>query len=170
MTRYVDSILKNVSVKYISSTELGFLKSISKRVNARTTKLVFRFSDTIQSDPSTNRTYTSLLGNLTFIKTIASGIMVPKTYIWPVTKDNYLKPSNSIVLDAHRAGLEIYASDFANDRVIPYNYSYDPLQEYLSFVSDGGFSVDGVLTDYPITASEAIGRLLRFTSFHTEYL
>jgi glycerophosphoryl diester phosphodiesterase len=68
-------------------------------------------------------------------------------------------PPESIVQDAHKAGLEIYASDFANDRIIPYNYSYDPLQEYLSFVSNGDFAVDGVLTEFPITASEAIGKL-----------
>ncbi|KAF7108364.1 hypothetical protein CFC21_108853 [Triticum aestivum] len=159
MRSYIVSILKSVPVKYISSPELGFLKSISKRAGG-ITKLVFRFPDNFLSDPSTNQTYSSLSKNLTFIKTIASGIMVPKIYIWPVTNDNYLQPPTSFVQDAHSAGLEIYASDFANDRIIPYNYSYDPLQEYLSFISDGGFSVDGVLTDYPITASEAIGKPL----------
>ncbi|BAF29750.1 Os12g0456700, partial [Oryza sativa Japonica Group] len=41
---------------------------------------------------------------------------------------------------------------------------YDPLEEYLSFVSNGGFSVDGVLTDHPLTASEAIGC---FTNLNT---
>ncbi|XP_051203314.1 glycerophosphodiester phosphodiesterase GDPDL3-like [Lolium perenne] len=156
MRSYMLSILKRVSVNYISSPELGFLQSIAPRVGSKT-KLVYRFPDKLTSDPSTNQTYSSMLSNLTFIKTIASGIMVPKIYIWPVSDDNYLKPPESIVQDAHKAGLEIYASDFANDRIIPYNYSYDPLQEYLSFVSNGDFSVDGVLTDFPITASEAIG-------------
>uniref|UniRef100_A0A0E0B1N4 glycerophosphodiester phosphodiesterase n=1 Tax=Oryza glumipatula TaxID=40148 RepID=A0A0E0B1N4_9ORYZ len=83
-------------------------------------------------------------------------IMVPKNYIWPVTSDNYIQLHIQIVQEAHNAGLEIYASDFSNDGIFPYNYSYDPLGEYLSFVSDGGFSVDGVLTDFPLTASEAI--------------
>ncbi|EEE69509.1 hypothetical protein OsJ_28963 [Oryza sativa Japonica Group] len=83
-------------------------------------------------------------------------IMVPKNYIWPVTSDNYIQLHTQIVQEAHNAGLEIYASDFSNDGIFPYNYSYDPLGEYLSFVSDGGFSVDGVLTDFPLTASEAI--------------
>ncbi|KAK1316661.1 putative glycerophosphoryl diester phosphodiesterase 2 [Acorus calamus] len=40
---------------------------------------------------------------------------------------------------------------------LAYNYSYDPVAEYLSFVDNPGFSVDGVLTDFPVTASEAIG-------------
>ncbi|KAL6661223.1 hypothetical protein ACP70R_000607 [Stipagrostis hirtigluma subsp. patula] len=153
---YILSIQKRVLVNYISSPELGFLQSISGRVS-RKTKLVYSFLDKTLLDPSINQTYGSLLSNLTFIKSIASGIIVPKSYIWPVTTDNYLLPSTSIVTEAHNAGLEIYASDFANDRTIPYNYSYDPLAEYLNFISDGGFSVDGVLSEYPITASEAIG-------------
>jgi glycerophosphoryl diester phosphodiesterase len=158
MRSYILSTLKSVSVNYISSPELGFLQSISRRVSSKT-KLVYRFPDKITSDPSTNKTYSLMLSNLTLIKETAAGIMVPKSYIWPVTGDNYLLPPKSIVQDAHKAGLEIYASDFANDRIIPYNYSYDPLQEYLSFVSNGDFSVDGVLTEFPITASEAIGKL-----------
>uniref|UniRef100_A0A0D3H5J1 glycerophosphodiester phosphodiesterase n=1 Tax=Oryza barthii TaxID=65489 RepID=A0A0D3H5J1_9ORYZ len=155
MTNYILSIQKLGSVKYISSPELGFLQSLSGGIN-REVNLVFRFLDKALSDPSTNKTYNSMLSNLTFIKTIASGIMVPKNYIWPVTSDNYIQLHTQIVQEAHNAGLEIYASDFSNDGIFPYNYSYDPLGEYLSFVSDGGFSVDGVLTDFPLTASEAI--------------
>jgi len=165
MSSYILSIRKLVSMDYISSPELGFLKNISARVG-RKTKLVYSFLDKNLLDQSINQTYGSLSRNLTFIKSVASGIMVPKDYIWPVTNDNYLLPSTSIVTDAHKAGLEIYASDFANDRIIPYNYSYDPLAEYLNFISDGGFSVDGVLSDYPITASEAIGKLLSFALVH----
>lgn len=168
MRSYILSIQKRVSVDYISSPELGFLQNISRRVR-RKTKLVFRFLDKDLLDHSINQTYGSLLSNLTFIKSIASGIMVPKIYIWQETNDNYLQPptSTSIVTKAHSAGLEIYASDFANDRVLPYNYSYDPLAEYLNFISDGGFSVDGVLSDHPITASEAIGKLLCLSFFFT---
>ncbi|GJN15804.1 hypothetical protein PR202_gb02746 [Eleusine coracana subsp. coracana] len=83
-----------------------------------------------------------------------------------LTSDNYLRPHTSIVTEAHNAGLEVYAADFANDRVIPYNYSYDPLEEYLSFVNSDHyrFSVDGVLSDHPITASEAIGCFVNLNS------
>uniref|UniRef100_A0A0D9X9H3 glycerophosphodiester phosphodiesterase n=1 Tax=Leersia perrieri TaxID=77586 RepID=A0A0D9X9H3_9ORYZ len=136
MTNYIFSVQKLGLVKYISSPELGFLQSLSGDIN-RKVKLVFRFLDKSLSDPSTNKTYNSMLSNLTFIKTIASGIMVPKNYIWPVTSDNYVQLPTQIVKDAHNAGLEIYASDFSNDGIFPYNYSYDPLGEYLSFVSDG---------------------------------
>lgn len=166
MRNYIFSIKKGVSMDYISSPELGFLKNMSGRVG-RKTKLVFRFLEKALLDHSINQTYGSLSSNLPFIKSIASGIIVPKSYIWPVTKDNYLLPSTSIVTEAHNAGLEIYASDFANDRIIPYNYSYDPLAEYLNFISDGGFSVDGVLSEHPITASEAIGCFTKLNSNKT---
>lgn len=61
-----------------------------------------------------------------------------------------------MVSDAHKAGLEVDASDFANDFVSSFNYSYDPLAEHLQFIDNVDFSVDGVLTDFPITPSEAI--------------
>ncbi|CAL4887014.1 unnamed protein product [Urochloa decumbens] len=156
MRSYITSTSKQFIIDYISSPEVKFLTSISARV-AKNTKLVFRFLDESSIEPSTNQTYGSMLKNLTFVKTFASGILVPKSYIWPVSSDNYLLPYTSVVDDAHKAGLEIYASDFANDFTISYNYSYDPLAEYLSFVDNGAFSVDGVLTDFPITPSEAIG-------------
>ncbi|CAO2169575.1 unnamed protein product [Urochloa humidicola] len=143
MRNYILSIRRRVPVDYISSPELGFLKNISGTVR-RKTKLVFSFlDDKALFDHSVNQTY--------------------------VTNDNYLQPSTAIVTEAHNAGLEIYASDFANDRIIPYNYSYDPLAEYLNFVSDGGFSVDGVLSEHPITASEAIGCFTNLNSSKTDH-
>uniref|UniRef100_A0ACD5YW73 Uncharacterized protein n=1 Tax=Avena sativa TaxID=4498 RepID=A0ACD5YW73_AVESA len=150
------SLTKQYTVDYISSPEVSFLKSMLGRVGNKT-KLVFRFLDEGMVEPSTNQTYGSMLKNLTSIKTFASGILVPKNYISPVTADNYLKPPTSVVDDAHKAGLEIYAADFANDFALSYNYSYDPLTEYLSFIDNGAFSVDGVLTDFPITPQAAIG-------------
>ncbi|OEL36529.1 Glycerophosphodiester phosphodiesterase GDPDL7 [Dichanthelium oligosanthes] len=123
----------------------------------RRTKLVFRFLDESRLEPSTNLTFRDLLDNLTFVKTFASGIIVPKHFIWPFSYDNYLEEFTSVVSDAHDAGLEIYADDFTNDWALSYNYSYDPLAESLSFIDNDVFSVDGVLTDFPITASEAIG-------------
>ncbi|KAE8780611.1 putative glycerophosphoryl diester phosphodiesterase 1 [Hordeum vulgare] len=156
MRSYILSMSKQYTVDYISSPEVSFLKSLLGRVG-RKTKLVFRFLDEGLVEPSTNQTYGSMLKNLSSIKTFASGILVPKHYIWPVTADNYLQPSTSVVDDAHKADLEIYAADFANDFALSYNYSYDPLAEYLRFIDNGAFCVDGLLTDFPITPLEAIG-------------
>ncbi|CAN1135937.1 Glycerophosphodiester phosphodiesterase GDPDL3 [Linum perenne] len=156
MRSYVIAASKRVVINYISSPEVGFLRSISTRFNPNITKLFFRFNGEKETEPTTNQTYGSLLSNLTFVRTFASGIIVPKTYIWPVDASNYLESSsNTVVLDAHKAGLEVFASDFFNDGLLSYNYSYDPVSEYLNFVDNGQFSVDGVLSDYPITPSAA---------------
>ncbi|KAK1355604.1 Glycerophosphodiester phosphodiesterase [Heracleum sosnowskyi] len=156
MRSYVISVSKSVIVNYISSPEVNFLRSIVTRFKPSPTKLIFRFLGQNDIEPSTNQTYGSLLKNLTFIKTFASGILVPKTYIWPLDKDLYLMPHTSVVLDAHKEGLEIFASDFANDVPFAYDYNYDPVAEYLNFIDNDNFSVDGVLSDFPITPSEAI--------------
>lgn len=156
MRSYVISTSRSVIVSYISSPEVNFLRSIVTRFRPSTTKLVFRFLGQDEIEPSTNQTYGSLLRNLTFIRTFASGILVPKSYIWPVAGDLYLLPHTSLVSDAHKERLQVFASDFANDVPLPYNYSYDPVAEYLSFTDNGNFSVDGVLSDFPITPSEAI--------------
>ena len=157
MRNFVIATTKRGHVKYISSPEVDFLKSIVTRFRSRATKLVFRFLEVDQTEPTTNQTYGSLLKNLTYIKTFASGVLVPKSYIWPVD-DLYLQPYTSLVLDAHKEGLEVFTSDFMNDVPFAYNYSYDPVSEYLSFVDNGKFSVDGVLSDNPVTPSAAFGK------------
>ncbi|XVF77302.1 hypothetical protein PTKIN_Ptkin14bG0031700 [Pterospermum kingtungense] len=162
MSKFVLSMTRNVNVTvdYISSPEVAFLKSIAPQLQKSGTKLVFRFLLKTDVEPSTNQTYDSLLKNLTFIKTFASGIIVPKSYIWPVDGSLYLLPSTSVVLDAHKEGLEVFASDFYNDVPFSFNYSYDPVAEYLQFVDNGEFSVDGVISDFTITPSSAIAKLL----------
>ncbi|BAF14974.1 glycerophosphodiester phosphodiesterase GDPDL3 [Oryza sativa Japonica Group] len=168
MSNYIFSVSKRVIVDYISSPEVSFLTKVSGKLS-NNTRLVFRFLDESTIEPSTKQTYGSMLKNLTFVKTFASGIIVPKKYIWPVSPDNYLEPHTSVVDDAHKAGLEIYAADFANDFMFSYNHSYDPLAEYLSFIDNGAFSVDGVLTDFPVTPSEAIGCFTNLKKSKTDH-
>lgn len=159
MRSFIISVSRRVIVNYISSPEVGFLRSIVSRFRTGPTRLVFQFLGPDDVEPSTNQTYGSLLSNLRFIRSFASGILVPKYYIWPLDNNAlYLQNYTSLVLDAHRAGLEIYASNFVNDAPLPYNYSYDPVSEYLSYVDNGIFSVDGVLTDFPVTPSSSIGK------------
>ncbi|KAL9339559.1 hypothetical protein Peur_068574 [Populus x canadensis] len=150
-------------VNYISSPEIGFLKKINGLVNKAKTKLVFVFLDKNATEPTTKQTYGSILGNLATIKTFASGIVVPKDYIWPVNAANYLEAPTSLVNDAHKLGLEVYASGFANDFTTSYNYSYDPSAEYLQFIDNSQFSVDGLITDFPPTASEAVACFAQYT-------
>ncbi|XP_058209664.1 glycerophosphodiester phosphodiesterase GDPDL3-like [Rhododendron vialii] len=155
MRSFVLSVFKSTIVDYVSSPEVSFLKGLVARLPTGT-KLIYRFLGRSDVDPSINQTYGSLLSNLTFIKTFASGILVPKSYIWPVDASLYLLPHTTLVSDAHKAGLEVFASDFANDAPFAYDFSFDPVAESLSFIDNGNFTVDGMLSDFPITQSEAI--------------
>ncbi|XP_010453117.1 PREDICTED: glycerophosphodiester phosphodiesterase GDPDL6 [Camelina sativa] len=143
-------------INVISSPEIGFLKSIGMDAGRAKTKLIFEFKDPQAIEPTTKKKYSELQQNLAAIKAFASGVLVPKDYIWPVDTAKYLKPATTFVADAHKAGLEVYASGFANDMRTSFNYSFDPSAEYLQFVDNGQFSVDGIITDFPPTASQAI--------------
>ncbi|MCL7051716.1 hypothetical protein MKW94_023766 [Papaver nudicaule] len=156
---FIQKTLKaGARLSYISSPEIDFLKSLNG-VLSKATKVVFRFMAEDAMEPTTKKTYKSILADLASIKTFASGILVPKTYIWPVNPDQYLEPHTSLVTDAHKLGLEVYAYGFANDMPGSFNYSYDPTAEYLQFIDNSEVAVDGFLTDFPPTASEAIGCL-----------
>ncbi|KAF5956785.1 hypothetical protein HYC85_004010 [Camellia sinensis] len=156
---YVEKAIRVMGINYISSPEIGFLKTLNEKVNKAKTKLILRFLEKDTVEPTTKQTYGSILANLSNIKSFASGILVPKEYVWPVNTEMYLEPATTLVTDAHKQGLEVYASGFANDITMSYNYSYDPTAEYLHFIDNSQFSVDGVLTDFPSTASESIACL-----------
>lgn len=155
---FVLEAMKSARIDFISSPEIGFLKNINGRVNKQTTKVIFQLLDPTAVEPTTTQTFGSIVKDLAAIKSYASGIMVPKEYIWPVKPDKYLGAPTTLVADAHKLGLEVYASGFANDIISSYNYSYDPIAEYLQFMDQGG-SVDGFVTDFPSSASEAIGKM-----------
>ncbi|RAL53702.1 hypothetical protein DM860_015430 [Cuscuta australis] len=147
-----------INVAYISSPEIGFLKSVGPKV--KPAKIFLKFPNDMNAvEPSTSQKYGSLIKDLAMIKTFAEGILVPKELIWPVSKDRYLEPSTTLVTDAHKQGLEVFAYGFANDNYIPYNYSLDPANEYLQFIDNSHFSVDGVVTDFCSTASNVIACL-----------
>ncbi|KAG9456279.1 hypothetical protein H6P81_000787 [Aristolochia fimbriata] len=151
---YITESAKLFPVDYVSSPEIGFLKSLSGKLPK--TKLVFRFLGEDAEEPSTKQTYGAILKDLKSVSSFASGILVPKNLIWPVDQSLYLKDHTTLVTDAHKQGLEVYAYGFANDLPASYNYSYDPSSEYLKFIDNDDFSVDGVLTDFPSTASQAV--------------
>ncbi|KAH9609695.1 hypothetical protein KSS87_011873 [Heliosperma pusillum] len=155
MRNFVINASKTVNISHISSPEIKFLKRLKRSFASTKTKLVFRFLEQRLTEQSTNKTYGTLLKKLQFIRSFASGILVPKFYIWPTDESSYLLPHTSLVADAHAIGLQVFASDFANDNVIAHNYSFNPVDEYLSFIDNGNFSVDGVLSDFPRTPSAA---------------
>lgn len=146
-------ILRIYKVDFVSSSDIGFLRGISGKSN-KATKVIFQLLNAMDIEPLTKQPYGALVKDLVNIKSFASGIMVPKEYIWPVKPDKYLGLPTTLVADAHKLGLEVYASGFANDYFSSYNYNYDPTAEYLQFLDKD--TVDGVVTDFPATASNAI--------------
>ncbi|XP_010496108.1 PREDICTED: glycerophosphodiester phosphodiesterase GDPDL1 [Camelina sativa] len=156
MSSFLLSTSRTVSMDFISSPEVNFFMKIAGRFKRNGPSFVFQFLRKEEIEPTTNQTYGSILSNLTFVKTFASGILVPKSYILRLVDKQYLVPHTSLVQDAHIAGLEVYVSGFANDVDLAYNYSFDPVSEYLSFVDNGDFSVDGMLSDFPLTASASV--------------
>ncbi|KAL3533145.1 hypothetical protein ACH5RR_006666 [Cinchona calisaya] len=154
---YILDTMRDFNPAYISSPEVGFLKGLAGKVNP--TKLILRISDINEVEPTTKTQYVKLLSDMNMIKTFASGVILPKDSIWPISSGRLLLPATSFVSDFHKAGLEVFASGFANDNFLSYNYSYDPTKEYLQFIDNSQFSVDGVITDFPPTASEAIACL-----------
>ncbi|CAM8942496.1 unnamed protein product [Rhodiola kirilowii] len=156
---YIRSMSRYLQIGYISSSEVEFLKSLTNKT-AKVTKLIFNFRDADEVEPTTKKTYGDIANDLSSVASFAKGIIVPKEYIWPVDKNGYLVGTPStIVADAHKLGLEVYASGFANDQPGSYNYSFDPSTEYLQFIDNSQFAVDGFLTDFPSTASASIACL-----------
>ncbi|KAL2607544.1 hypothetical protein R1flu_026117 [Riccia fluitans] len=161
MTDYLVGFLTDARVtppQFLSASEVTILKKLQSPAKTAKTNLIFKFLDEAATEPTTNQTYGTLLGNLSDIATFASGILVPKSYIWPRNAiATALEQHTSLVDDAHKANLEIYAYNFFNDEYpAPYEYSFDPIMEIMYFIEKFNFSVDGLFTDFPTTASEAI--------------
>ncbi|XP_047181452.1 glycerophosphodiester phosphodiesterase GDPDL3-like [Vigna umbellata] len=155
--KFLQSLIhKKVPVSYISSPDVDFLKRVKSSFSPGTTSLIFRVLEQSEIEPTTNQSYGKLLQNLAQIKKFASGILVPKGYIWPVDSSLSLQPHTSLVSDAHKKKLQVFVSDLINDVPFSYNFSYDPVAECLSFFNVSNFSVDGVLSDLPVTPSAAI--------------
>ena len=168
MRSAVASLLPDTPIAYLSSPEIGFLKDIQTNLT-NTTQFVLKFRTKDDIEPSTKQTYGSLLSNLTSISTYASGILVPKDYIWTVNNDSgYLVSETTLVSDAHAANLAIYAYDFVSELVDPsiYNYSFNPVLEYLQYAPSTGPNVDGFFTDFPVTASKALGKYCLIKQYH----
>lgn len=155
---YLLGLPKEYPITYISSPDVAFLKSVGGKLKGKT-KIILRSLLENATELSLGKKYGEILKDLSIVKPFASGILVPRHFIWPTNKEEYLLPSTSLVKDAHALGLEVHATGFANDIFSSYNYSYDPSAEYLKFIDNPDFSVDGVLTDFTPTASGAIACL-----------
>ncbi|KAE8700427.1 Glycerophosphodiester phosphodiesterase GDPDL6 [Hibiscus syriacus] len=155
MSNYIEKTIGFKGINYISSPEIGFLRNMKKRA-PKEISFIFVCLGQDVVEPTENKKYSDILKDLNAIKAFATGIMVPKEFIWPVGENNYLHKPTTLVTDAHKAGLEVYASGLSNDQMISHNYSYDPTAEILNYVNYPEFTVDGLVTDFSPIASNAI--------------
>lgn len=167
LASYLTTFLKDYQPFYMSATEVGILKLLAPTASRTFTNLCLKISGVDVVEESTNTTYGQILANLTDIATYAQGILVPRELIYPriypyndSTYGYYTQPATTFVQDAHKAKLEVFVYDFANDNFpSSYNYSFDPVREVVSYIGDT-FTVDGVLSDFPTTVAEAISEFL----------
>lgn len=172
LASYLTTFLKTYQPFYMSATEVGILKLLAPTAARTRTYLCLKVRGMDDIEESTNTTYGAILANLTDIATYAQGILVPRDLVYPrinayndSTLGYYTGPATNFVQQAHGANLEVYVYGFSNDNFpSSYNYSFDPVLEVENYVGKT-FQVDGVLTDFPTTASEAISK---FILGHTE--
>jgi glycerophosphoryl diester phosphodiesterase len=85
-----------------------------------------------------------------------------KPYVGSLAAVNDIQPNN-VISDAHKAGLLVHVYTFRNEKKYLAGFFHgDPRQEYLQFFRAG---VDGVFTDFAITASEARTAYLNETGY-----
>jgi pantothenate synthetase len=72
-------------------------------------------------------------------------IFEPKEYIWSVEASGYLQSHTSLVSEAHKIGMQVLVSDFANDKLSSFNYNHDPLAEYSNSLIEVLFSITTIL-------------------------
>ncbi|KAJ6863371.1 hypothetical protein NC652_040046 [Populus alba x Populus x berolinensis] len=156
VTNYIQKATRLQGVNYISSPEIGFLKKIKGLVSKAKTKLVFT---KMQLNPQPSKLMVQFWEILPQSRHSHLDCCPKRLHM----ASNYLEAPTSLVNDAHKLGLEVYASGFANDFTTSYNYSYDPSAEYLQFIDNSHFSVDGLVTDFPPTASEAVACFAQYT-------
>ncbi|KAF3947361.1 hypothetical protein CMV_026497 [Castanea mollissima] len=72
-----------------------------------------------------------------------------RSFILSVSK-NFLGQDETEPSTNQTYGHEEELEDFANDVPLSVSYSYDPVTQFLNYIDNGNFSVNGVLADVPL--------------------
>jgi len=142
---------------FIQSFETANLKQLRGMTQVRLVQLMDDFGErpydlVVKSDP---RTYRDLMTpeSLKEIATYADGIGPWKRTIVIENEDKTLKPANTLIADAHAAGLMVHAYTFRDEPdQLARDYAGEADREYRQFFALG---LDGVFSDFPDTAVRA---------------
>ena len=148
---------------FVQSFETQNLRDLNEMTEVRLIQLLDRFDAqphdfVVTGDP---RTYRDLMAPaaLKIIASYADGIGPWKRTIVPETDVGALLPANSLIDDAHEAGLLVHAYTFRDEpAMLAADYGNDAGSEYEHFFALG---LDGVFSDFPDTAVRARDRMMR---------
>lgn len=92
------------------------------------------------------------------VKKYAEGIVVRRHSVLPTSSsDFFLTHETSVVKDLHAANLSVYVFYLRNEYVaLAFDYASDPTRELATMIA--GYGVDGVITDFPATASRYLSK------------
>lgn len=154
---------KAESPVFIQSFEIANLKDMRAMIDV---PLVFLYDEPGMRPydfvaANDKRTYADLMKpeELKAIAAFAKGIGPWKRLIVGENPDKTLKAPNSLIEDAHKAGLVVHPYTFRNEpRYLAPEYKGDPEAEYIQFFKLG---VDGVFSDFSDTAVKARDKFLK---------
>ncbi|HYD98226.1 MAG TPA: glycerophosphodiester phosphodiesterase [Alphaproteobacteria bacterium] len=157
MTLKANGYLDRTAPVFIQSFEVGNLKQLAKLTDIRLVQLFDEKTaqpyDIAKAGGKT--TYADMMtpAGLAEIAGYAQGIGPWKRLIVEENPDGTLKPANTLIADAHKAGLLVHAYTFrSEDRYLAPEYGRDPVAEYRQFYRLG---LDGVFSDHPDAAVRA---------------
>lgn len=122
---------------------LSINSSVLVEFNQKTSyKLVYKIDESIRDADASS---------ITDIKKFADAVAVNRQSVYPVTGE-FITQQTDIVAKLQKAGLAVYAYLFQNEFVAqPWDFFSDATVEINSYVQ--GVGVDGIITDFPATAS-----------------
>jgi glycerophosphoryl diester phosphodiesterase len=154
---------------YTSKNDPVFIQSFEvenlKRLDKMTDLPLIQLLDEANKQPSDfvvkgdSRTYGDLTSpkELAEIAEYADGLGPYKRLIVPASEDKRLKPTTSLINDAHAVGLRVHTWTFRNeDQYLAPDYNGNFQAEYEQFFKLG---IDGVFSDFPDTAVTARNRM-----------
>ena len=165
-TLYRNELGEATSAVLIQSFETANLRKIRTMTDVRLIQLLDSVGHPFDDDRLAYRDLATPAG-LASIAEYAYGIGADKDLIVPRTAAGRLMAANSLVNDAHRAGLVVHAWTFrAENQFLPLDFHLGPdpnqrgdgISEYELFLRLG---VDGIFTDHPDTAVAAVNAMWR---------
>ncbi len=154
---------------YTSKNDPVFIQSFEvenlKRLDKMTDLPLIQLLDEANKQPydfvvkGDSRTYGDLTSpkELAKIAEYANGLGPYKRLIVPTGEDKRLKPTTSLINDAHAVGLKVHTWTFRNeDQYLAPDYNGDSQAEYEQFFKLG---IDGVFSDFPDSAVTARNRM-----------